>query len=64
MNDKNALQLAKKWIRKEPMPSSLQEEFKRNGMESLLDKVYLRTAELVKENENKSRQPKTRLGEH
>lgn len=35
------------------MPSSLQAEFKRNGLEDMLDKVYMRTAQLVKENENK-----------
>lgn len=51
-NDKKALQLAKKWIKKEPMPSSLAAEFKRNGLKDLLDDVYIRTAELVKENEN------------
>lgn len=41
---------AKKCIKKESMPSSLAAEFRKNGMEHLLEKVHIRTAELVQEN--------------
>lgn len=50
--NEEAIKLAKKYINKEPIPSSLQKEFKRNGMENLLEGVYNRTAELILDNQN------------
>lgn len=54
MNNKNTMKLAKKYIHSKPMPSSLEKEFKKNGLESLLEKVYIRTAELIEENQDVS----------
>lgn len=48
--DIDTLKLAKKYIKKEPMPSSIAAEFRRNGMEHLLEDVYTRTAELIEDN--------------
>lgn len=50
MNEKKTTQLARKWIKEKPMPSSLENEFKSSGLAYLLDCVYRRTAELIKEN--------------
>lgn len=52
MNHKKSIQLAKKCIKKMPMPNGLERKFRENGLEHLLDGVYRRTAELVRENEN------------
>lgn len=52
MEKREAMKKAKKWIRSKPMPSSLEAEFKRNGWKEWLDKVYLRTAELVPDSED------------
>ena len=52
MTDAKSLQLAKKYIRKMPMPNGLERKFKENDLEHLLDSVYRRTAELVRDNEN------------
>ena len=49
------LKKAKKCIKKEPMPSSLEKEFKTSGLESLLEGVYQRTAELLEDNQNASK---------
>ena len=55
MDKGQALRIARKWIKSKPMPSSLEEEFKRNGWNDLLEDVYARTAELVQDNENASK---------
>ena len=52
MDDAKAMVTARQWIKHKPMPSSLDLEFKKNGWNDWLDKVYVRTAELVVENEN------------
>ncbi len=41
---------ARTYIRKMPMPKSLMNEFQRNGMEDQLERIYLRTAQLLEEN--------------
>lgn len=50
-----ALKLAKKYIKNKPMPSALEDEFKRNGLGALLEGVYLRTAELIQDNQDVSK---------
>lgn len=55
MSNEDAIKLAKKYIKKEPMPSSLEQNFKNNGLESLLDGVYHRTAELIMDNQDASK---------
>lgn len=52
----NPMKYAKKCIKKEPMPSSLAAEFRRNGMEHLLDSVHVRTAELIQDNAEASKE--------
>jgi len=47
---------AKKCIKKEPMPKSLEKQFKNNGMENLLEGVYQRTEELIVDNQNASKE--------
>ena len=54
---------AKKNIRKLPMPSSLMKEFQKNGLEDLLEKVYLRSAELFDENKNANKALHSHLGQ-
>lgn len=54
MDNKTALKLAKKYIKGKPMPSSLEQEFKKHGLSDLLPSVYQRTAELLQDNENAS----------
>lgn len=51
----NMIKRAKKCIKKKPMPSSLEREFKNNGLESMLEGVYKRTAELLEDNQNASK---------
>ncbi len=51
----NMIKRVKKCIKKKPMPYSLEKEFKNNGLESLLDDVYQRTAELLEDNQNASK---------
>lgn len=51
---KNNFILAKKYINKKPMPSSLKEQFEKHAMGYLLEGVYHRTAELIKDNKNAS----------
>lgn len=46
---------ARKYVKKEPIPSSLEKEFKINGLDSMLDDVYQRTAELLEDNQNASK---------
>lgn len=46
---------AQKCIKKNPIPSSLEQEFKNSGLESLLGGVYGRTAELLEENQDASK---------
>lgn len=45
-----ALRTAKKTVRKQHMPKSLEQRFISNGLSHLLDGVYSRTAELLAEN--------------
>lgn len=54
MDNKTALKLAKKCIKRKPMPSSLEQEFKKHGLRDLLPSVYQRTAELLQDNEKAS----------
>lgn len=54
MDQAEAMKLAKEFIRKKPMPASLEQCFKEHGLEYLLDDVYRRSAELITENENAS----------
>lgn len=54
MNQTEAMKLAKEFIRKKPMPASLEQCFKEHGLEYLLDDVYRCSAELIAENENAS----------
>lgn len=58
---KDMLKEAKKCIKKKPMPSSLEQEFKNNGLEDMLEGVYKRTAELLEENKNASEALMTHL---
>jgi len=55
LTDQKALRLAKKYINKEPIPSSLQKEFKKSGRAHLLERIYLRTAELILDNQSASK---------
>ena len=52
MDKKKALKLAKKYVKSEPMPSSLMKSFKKNGYADLLDEVYDLTAKYIIENES------------
>lgn len=52
----NMSKYAKKCIKKEPMPKSLEKQFKNNGMENLLEGVYQRTEELIVDNQNASKE--------
>ena len=52
LQDEKVIKLAKKYIKKKPIPSSLEKQFKLNDMENLLEEVYKRTAQLIKENRN------------
>ena len=52
---------AKRIIRKKPMPCSLEKEFKNNGLSNELEKVYIRSAELLEENKNVSKTQMTHL---
>lgn len=61
MKKREAMKKAKKWIKSKPMPSSLEAEFKRNGWQEWLDKVYLRTAELVPDSEDATKEVLTHL---
>lgn len=61
ISNKQALRLAQKYINKEPIPGSLQKEFKKNGMAYLLPGIYLRTAALIQENQNASKAQMTHL---
>lgn len=54
MNNKQVMKLAKKCIKKKPMPSGLLQEFKNHGLESMLEGIYQRTAELMQENQGVS----------
>lgn len=54
MDNKTALKLAKKYIKRKPIPSSLEKEFKKQGLYDLLPSVYQRTAELLQDNKNAS----------
>lgn len=47
-----AVSLAKKYIRREPMPRSLSQQMCANRMEHLMHDVCFRTAELILENDN------------
>ncbi len=55
MDNQKTLKLAKRYIKKEPMPSSLKKEFKNNGLAEFLPDVYQRTAELIRNNEHASK---------
>ena len=55
LTDQKALRLAKKYINKEPIPSSLQKEFKKSGRAHLLERIYLCTAELILDNQSASK---------
>ena len=50
--EKDYTKLAKKFIRQKPMPAALKEEFLKLGLYEALGNVYIRTAELLIENEN------------
>lgn len=52
MDKRKALKLAKKYVRTEPMPSSLMTEFKHNGWDDLLNEVYEHTAIYILEHQN------------
>ncbi len=56
MTKEESIKLAKKYIKKEPMPSSLELQFKKHGLQNLLEDVYLRTAELIEDNQNASKE--------
>ena len=51
MEQKKAMKLAKKWIKKKPMPAALEQAFTKNGWGRELKEVYERTATLAAENE-------------
>ena len=51
MEQKKAMKLAKKWIKKKPMPAALEQAFTQNGWGRELKEVYERTATLAAENE-------------
>jgi len=55
--------LAKKYIQKKPMPSSLLKEFQKNGLENHLEKVYLRSAELFEDNKDFNKALQSHLGQ-
>jgi hypothetical protein len=63
VDDKEAMRLAKKYINRKPIPSSLNREFKRNGLHALLEIVYNRTAELMKDNQQASDEAWEHLGQ-
>ena len=46
----NYFKLAKKYIKNKPMPCSLKQEFENHALGYLLEGIYHRTAELLKEN--------------
>ena len=50
----NYFKLAKKYIKNKPMPCSLKQEFENHALGYLLEGIYHRTAELLKENKNAS----------
>ena len=50
---------AKRIIRKKPMPCSLEKEFKNNGLSNELEKVYIRSAELLEENKKRIQKQKS-----
>lgn len=52
----NRMKYAKKCIKKEPMPKSLEKQFRNNGMENLLEGFYQRTEELILDNQNASKE--------
>lgn len=63
MKKTESLKLAKKFIKKKPMPGSLEKEFKKQGLSYLLDGVYRRSAELIEDNQNVSEGLKRHLGQ-
>lgn len=61
--ESTSYKVAKKHIRKKPMPSSLLKEFQKNGLENYLNKVYLRSAELFEENKDSNKVLQSHLGQ-
>ncbi len=55
MDNKKYIRLTKKYIKKQPMPSALADQFRKNGLGHLLDNVIQRTAQLIEENRNVSK---------
>ena len=54
--NKEMIAKAKKTIKKEHLPKSLEKRFIDNGLSDLLDDVYIRSAELISENQNVSKE--------
>lgn len=61
--ENNSIKSAKNILKKEMMPSSLKAEFCKHGMEDELEKVYIRTAELIEDNQHASKALKTHLAQ-
>lgn len=55
--------IAKKYIKKKPMPSSLLKEFQEHGLENQLGRVYLRSAELFEDNKNANKALQSHIGQ-
>lgn len=53
--DSSFYKAAKRYIRKMPMPKSLLYEFQKNGIDDHLEKVYIRTAELLEDNKDSNK---------
>ena len=51
MDQKEALNLAKKYVTSQPRPRGLMKQFKKNGLGYLLDDVYRLTAQYILENQ-------------
>ncbi len=58
---KQAISFAKRCIRKKPMPCSLENTFKKQGLGHLLGDVYIRTAELIQDNQDANKALMTHL---
>ena len=61
MDSSKTVKTVKKWIKSMPMPASLSSEFKKNGWNDWLDKVYTRTAELVEDNKGVAKEVQEHL---
>lgn len=59
----DAVKLAKKFIRSEPMPRSLMQQLHRNGMEHLTQDILCRTAELILDNQDATPEKRRHLSQ-